>query len=76
MVGEVFSVYQFFEDGSYERVREWVSLDEALKGAKHYCTNVTAKMGITKRVIITDTGDLIVFEWEYGKGVVFPTKED
>ena len=42
------------------------------EAAKHYTTCVTAKIGITARVIITDQGDSIVFEWIFGKGVVFP----
>lgn len=72
---ERFCVYQFFDTGGYERVREFVSSEEAVKAARHYTTSVAARMGITTRVIITDGGDLICFEWIYGKGVVFPTEE-
>jgi hypothetical protein len=32
-------------------------------------------MGITKRVIITDGGDNIVFQWKAGEGVTYPTPE-
>lgn len=70
--GERFSVYQFFEDDSYERVRFAVSIEEAKKAAKHYCTSVAARMRFTVRVIITDSGDCIVFEWKKDEGVVFP----
>jgi hypothetical protein len=66
-----FSVYQFFEDGSYEKVREFVSAEEATKAAHHYTNNVASKLGIVKRVIITDGGDCTCFEWQYGKGVTF-----
>lgn len=69
---ERFSVYQFFEDGSYEEVRHHTDIQDAEKAAKHYCTSVAARIGITKRVIMTDLGDCIVFEWKYGQGVVFP----
>jgi hypothetical protein len=75
MAGE-FSVYQFFEDGSYEMVRQFVGPEEAVKAAKHYTTSVAARMGITVRVIITDGGDCTAFEWKYGEGVVFPPKEE
>lgn len=70
--GERFSVYQFFEDESYKRVRHAVPIEEAEKAAKHYCTSVAARIGVTVRVIITDDGDYTVFEWKRGEGVVFP----
>jgi len=62
-----FSVYQWFPDGSYEKVREFVSAEEAVAAAKFYTNNVAAKMGITKRVIITDGGDCVAWEWKEGK---------
>jgi hypothetical protein len=68
---EEFSVYQYFEDGSYERVRDHVGPREAVEAAHHYCNSVAAKCGITRKVIITDGGDLINFQWEYGKGITF-----
>lgn len=74
MTGE-FSVYQFFLDDSYEQVRRHVNSEEAVKAAAHYTTCVGARIGTTVRVIIVDGGDSIAFEWKYGEGVVFPTKE-
>lgn len=67
-----FSVVQFFEDGSYEYVRRYVGAEEAVKTAQRYTDNVAVKLGITKRVIITDGGDCTVFEWKLGEGVTFP----
>jgi hypothetical protein len=72
MSGE-FSVCQFFEDETYEYVRRFVDAEEAVKAARHYTDNVAVKMGLTKRVIITDGGDHCVFEWKRGQGVVWPT---
>jgi hypothetical protein len=69
---ERFSVYQFFADGSYERVRKFVSAEEAAKAAHHYTHNVASKLGIVERVIITDGGDDCCFEWKRGEGVTFP----
>lgn len=66
-----FSVVQFFEDESYEYVRRWCGPKEAAEIAHLYCTNVAAQYGITKRVIITDGGDCINFEWKFGEGVTF-----
>jgi hypothetical protein len=71
MSGE-FSVCQFFEDDTYEYVRRHVDAEEAMKAAAHYCSSVGAKLGFTKRVIVTDGGDCIAFEWKAGEGVVFP----
>lgn len=68
-----FSVCQFFEDGSYERVREGVSAEEAVHAFGHYTTNVVARLGIiVERVIITDGGDCVNMEWIRGKGITFP----
>lgn len=69
-----FSVYQFFEDGSHEQVRRGVAAEDAVQAALHYCNCVAAKMGITKRVIITDGGDFTNFEWKHGEGVVYPPR--
>jgi len=69
---EKFSVCQFFEDGSYEFVRQRVSTQEAVEAFRHYISSVGAKIGTTTRVIIVDSGDLITAEWIFGKGLVFP----
>jgi len=71
-----FSVVQYFIDDSYERVREFVSAEEAMKAFQHYITCVGARIGTTKRVMITDGGDCTNALWEFGKGLVYPTKED
>ena len=76
MSDDKFSVYQFFGDQGYEKVRENVSATEAMEAVRHYTDNVTAKMGLTTRVIITDDGDLTCFEWKYGEGVVFPPRPE
>jgi hypothetical protein len=76
MPDDEFSVYQFFKDGTYERVRDHVSALEAMQAVRHYTDNVAVRMGITKRVIITDGGDCTCFEWINGKGVVFPPRPD
>jgi hypothetical protein len=71
-----FSVYQWFPDGSYERVREFVSAEEAVRAFMFYTTNVAAKHGITQKVMITDGGDSCVREWITGKGVVYPKESE
>lgn len=67
-----FSVCQFFEDGSYEYVRRWVSPEEAMRALGHYSRSVGAKLGTTTRVIVTDGGDCINAEWTHKDGFTFP----
>jgi hypothetical protein len=71
-----FSVCQFFEDDFHEYVCRYVSAEEAMKKFQHYTTSVGAKVGITKRVIITDGGDCINMEWQYGKGITYPNESN
>lgn len=75
MAGELFNVVQFFENDTYEYVRRNVTAEEAMEAFRHYISSIAAKMGMVKRVIITDDGDSINAEWERGKGVIFPTPE-
>ncbi len=70
-----FSVYQFFTDGTYERVRSFVSAEEAVQAAHHYTHNIAVKMGVVNRVMITDGGDCCVFEWKDGV-VTWPPREE
>ena len=70
-----FSVTQFFTTKQYETVRQHVSAEEAKKAFLFFTSNVSARIGLTVRVIITDGGDLICAEWQHGKGLVFPVKE-
>jgi hypothetical protein len=70
-----FSVCQFFHDDIYEYVRRGVSIEEAVDAFKHYTTSVGARLGTTKRVIITDGGDCTNAEWEFGKGLTYPHTE-
>lgn len=69
-----FSVYQFFPEGDYEKVVEFVDSETAVKVACRLSESVGGKLGTTRRIIITDGGDCIVFEWEFGKGVTFPPR--
>lgn len=66
-----FSVCQFFVDGTYEYVRRYVTVEEAVRAAHFYTHNVSARIGLTTRVTITDGGDCTCFEWIHGKGIVF-----
>ena len=71
-MSDLFSVVQFFDDDTHEYVRRRVDAQHAVETARHYCSSIGAKIGTTKRVIITDDGDDTVFEWQFGRGVTFP----
>lgn len=71
MRGE-FNVVQFFPGGAYEYVRMDVGPEEAARAAIQYSTSVGAKVGTTERVIITDSGDSICWEWKRAEGLTFP----
>ncbi|MFN3582936.1 hypothetical protein [Phenylobacterium sp.] len=68
---DLFSVCQFFPDGSHEYVRQGVGAEEAVNAAIHYATCVGARLGTTVRVIITDSGDSIAWEWKRDDGITF-----
>jgi hypothetical protein len=67
-----FSVYQFFPDESYERVAKWMGGEEAVTLARQLTQSLGARIGTTRRVIITDGLDSTVFEWRHGEGVTWP----
>ena len=71
MSGE-FSVYHFGADQKSECVKRNVDAKEAFVAAVGYMQRPAAKLGIIQRVIITDGGDCVNFEWQFGKGIVFP----
>jgi hypothetical protein len=72
MPANEFSVCQFFSNGMYEYVRRYVGAEEAITAFRHYTENVASRMGIVRRVILTDGGDCVNMEWEYGKGIIYP----
>jgi hypothetical protein len=74
-MSEEFSVFQFFPDDSYERVLSFVGPAHAVRTAKQLTETVGARIGTTRKVIITDGGDDTVFEWKFGEGVTYPKRE-
>ena len=70
-MAERFKVYQFFTGGKYECVGRDLEDKAAVLMAIDYCERPAARIGVIEKVMITDSGDLCCFEWEYGKGVTF-----
>lgn len=73
---ERFNVVVFYADETHEYVRRGVDADEATKAFQHYCNSVGTRMGMVKRVMITDMLDECNADWQAGKGLVFPSKEE
>lgn len=76
-----FSVYQFFPDVKepndlYEEVLRFVDAETAMHQAVRLIMSVDGQLGTTRRVIVTDGGDCVAFEWLHGKGVVFPPRDE
>lgn len=72
---EFFSVYQFFESGKWERLKHRVPEKEAIETAYELTLGPAAKLGLIKKVLVTDSGDIGVFEWRHGEGIVWPKIE-
>lgn len=70
-----FSVYQFFADGTYEKVVSFVGPEKAMQTVTALANSIGAKLGTTKRIIMTDGGDCINWEWKFGEGITFPLSE-
>jgi hypothetical protein len=67
-----YAVYQFFLDGTNEQVGEGLADKAAIERAADFVRRPAATIGIIARVIVTNEGDEIVFEWRHGEGIVFP----
>lgn len=75
MSDERFDVVQFFRDGSYEFVERDLDVKAAVERFRSLSWSLGAQVGTTVRVIITDGGDFTVAQWEFGKGVTWPSPE-
>jgi hypothetical protein len=70
-----FSVWWWDADGSQHEELRFVNGETAVQRAHTLTHGPASLVGIVQRVIITDGGDCINFEWKHGEGVVFPPKE-
>jgi hypothetical protein len=69
-----FSVYWWDPQGEYYSERRFIIAEEAVKLAQSLASRPAALLGLIRMIRITDGGDCTVFEWQFGKGVVFPEK--
>lgn len=79
-MAEAFRVWVYYQDGTYREVRERTNVQYDSKRAIGLVNQILSGPkcagGEYSRVMITDRDDLCTFDWQYGKGVVFPTKQD
>lgn len=69
-----FSVWMFFEDDTHGPDVRHVDARTAVERARALTQSVGARIGVLKRVIITDDGDHTNFEWRFGEGITFPPR--
>lgn len=74
---ERFAVWQWFQKDYHECIGEDLGAEEAVKLAHSYTTRPAALIGIIRKVsIIALDDDSVCFLWEFGNGVVFPSREE
>ena len=66
-----FSVYWWDREGNQHSEMRWVNVKQAVDAANRLANGPGNVIGIVERVIITNGGDDICFEWRLGEGVVF-----
>jgi hypothetical protein len=76
MAEERFNVIYFDEEGYWEYALRDVPAQRAVEKAKRMIEIAIEDDNDIDRIIITDSGDMTTFQWERGKGVVFPTRAD
>lgn len=74
MDGE-FSVYWWTPEGVRMEEVRFVDAGTAMHRVRRLTHGPCNLLGAVHRVIITDGGDCINFEWVQGRGMIFPTKE-
>lgn len=71
-MSDEYSVVLFFPDESHHYEARELGAEEAVWLAKECSERPAAHAGFIRRIIITDADDFAVFQWEYGKGVIYP----
>lgn len=59
----------------YEYELRSTEAETCVTEAKRISTSVGGQVGMVSKIMITDMDDCCVFEWRFGEGVVFPTRE-
>lgn len=59
----------------YEYELRNAAADRCVYDAKRISESVGGRLGMVSKIMITDAEDCCVFEWRFGEGVVFTTRE-
>lgn len=76
IMGDLFNVVQYHPDGTYEYTMRAATAMAAVTESRIITQSVGARVGLVKRVMITNMADECCFDWQFGKGIVFPRPED
>lgn len=71
-MSETFNVVQFFEGELSDYICRSVTAQEAMMTLGDYSRRPAAKIGIIRRLIVTDSGDCTNAEWRFGEGFTYP----
>lgn len=66
-----YNVCQFASDGKYNYLCRGKPLDIAAEVFSKATDSSGARIGLTTRIILTDSSDNITTEWLYGRGITF-----
>lgn len=69
---KTFNVVQFFDGDLSDYICRGVSAEQAMTALGDYSRRPAAKIGIIRRLIITDSGDCVNAEWRCGEGFTYP----
>ena len=73
---ELFNVYFMYPDGSNTKERTAITGEAAVTFAHQATKRPAALIGMLQQIMITDMGDMCVFLWKFGEGVVFPPAKE
>jgi hypothetical protein len=68
---ERFNVVVFDRQGYWWYADRQVNAEQAVRSA-HRCVCLAEAGGTAAKIIITDDDDFTNFQWEHGKGIVYP----
>jgi hypothetical protein len=75
-MSEPFNVIIFFPDETWIYEAQGIEERAAAELAIECTGRPAAKLGFIAKVMVTDMLDRCCFEWQNGKGIIFPTRED
>ena len=71
-----FSVFWWDREENYHAELRFVEIEKAINAARRLTHGPASVLGVVKKVMITDGGDLCCFLWTKENGVEFPTRKD